>query len=108
MATDATQRRLAAILSADVVGYSRLMARDEDSTVRTLTAYRDEIALLVGQQSARGAPVSKAGVDSALGWLLERLLGRADPEARPAPWLPREPEPGRRARGAGVWCSVSA
>jgi TolB-like protein/class 3 adenylate cyclase/Tfp pilus assembly protein PilF len=53
MATDATQRRLAAILSADVVGYSRLMARDEDSTVRTLTAYRDEIALLVGQHHGR-------------------------------------------------------
>jgi AcrR family transcriptional regulator len=40
-----------------------------------------EAALLVGQESARGAPVSKAEVDSALGWLLERLLGRADPEA---------------------------
>ncbi len=29
MATDVSQRRLAAILSADVVGYSRLMAVDE-------------------------------------------------------------------------------
>ena len=41
------ERHLAAILSADVVGYSRLMAEDEDATVRTLGAYREEIDLLV-------------------------------------------------------------
>ena len=32
-----------AILNADVVGYSRLMAEDEARTIRTLGAYRDEI-----------------------------------------------------------------
>jgi adenylate cyclase len=36
------ERKLAAVLSADVVGYSRLMAEDDAATVRTLTAYRDE------------------------------------------------------------------
>jgi adenylate cyclase len=36
----ATQRKLTAILSADVVGYSRLMGADEESTIETLTAYR--------------------------------------------------------------------
>ncbi len=35
------ERKLAAILSADVVGYSRLMEDDERATVRTLTDYRD-------------------------------------------------------------------
>ena len=30
-----TERKLAAILSADVVGYSRLMAEDEAGTIRT-------------------------------------------------------------------------
>ncbi len=34
------QRKLAAILSADVVGYSRLMGADDESTIETLTAYR--------------------------------------------------------------------
>ena len=34
-------RRLAAILSADVAGYSRLMATDEALTVRTVNAYRE-------------------------------------------------------------------
>ncbi len=41
------ERKLAAILSADVVGYSRLMAEDEDQTVRRLGAYRREIGALV-------------------------------------------------------------
>jgi len=35
------ERRLAAILSADVEGYSRLVEDDDEATVRTLTRYRD-------------------------------------------------------------------
>ena len=31
MAVDRVQRRMAAILAADVVGYSRLMGKDEES-----------------------------------------------------------------------------
>jgi adenylate cyclase len=50
---DGVERRLAAILSADVVGYSRLMAEDEDGTVRRLTDYREEIAMLVRQHRGR-------------------------------------------------------
>ena len=34
------ERKLTAILSADVKGYSRLMGEDEEATIRTLTAYR--------------------------------------------------------------------
>jgi adenylate cyclase len=60
---DPIDRKLAAILSADVVGYSRLMAEDEDATVRTLNAYREEIDLLVRQH--RGRVVDTAG-DSVL------------------------------------------
>src|SRR5690349_2505496 len=37
------QRRLAAILAADVVGYSRLMERDEGLTLRTLKARRRDV-----------------------------------------------------------------
>jgi adenylate cyclase len=47
------ERKLAAILSADVVGYSRLMAEDEAATISTLTAYREEIAMLVRQHRGR-------------------------------------------------------
>ncbi len=37
------ERKLAAILSADVVGYSRLMAEDEEATVRRLKQHREII-----------------------------------------------------------------
>jgi adenylate cyclase len=40
MSGDEGERKLAAILSADVAGYSRLMQDDERATVRTLTEYR--------------------------------------------------------------------
>ena len=49
------ERKLAAILSADVVGYSRLKAEDEAGTIWTLGAYRDEIRLLVEQRRGRVA-----------------------------------------------------
>jgi adenylate cyclase len=39
-------RKLAAIFSADVVGYSRLMGDDEEATIRTLTTYRAVISSL--------------------------------------------------------------
>jgi len=38
------KRKLAAILSIDAKGYSRLMSEDEVATVRTLTAYREVMA----------------------------------------------------------------
>lgn len=38
-----TERRLAAILAADVVGYSRLMGHDEAGTLRALKALRTEV-----------------------------------------------------------------
>jgi class 3 adenylate cyclase len=47
------ERRLAAILSADAVGYSRLMAEDEASTVEAITAHRDEIQRLVDAHGGR-------------------------------------------------------
>jgi class 3 adenylate cyclase len=37
------QRRLAAIVSADVAGYSRLMGHDESGTLAALKALRREI-----------------------------------------------------------------
>ena len=43
MAEDRLQRRLAAILSADVVGYSRLMGEDEARTLSRLNALRREL-----------------------------------------------------------------
>ena len=46
-------RKLAALLSADVEGYSRLMGEDEAATVQTLTVYRAVIQTLVQQHRGR-------------------------------------------------------
>lgn len=43
MTAQREERRLAAILSADVVGYSRLMGADESGTLARLKAHREEI-----------------------------------------------------------------
>ena len=43
MESNTVQRRLAAILAADVVGYSRLMGTDEVGTLRELKAHRREL-----------------------------------------------------------------
>jgi adenylate cyclase len=59
MDPDSVERKLAAILSADVVGYSRLMAEDEVATLRTLTAYLEQIGVLVRQH--RGHVVDTEG-----------------------------------------------
>jgi adenylate cyclase len=47
------ERRLAAILSADIVGYSRLMAEDEDATVQSVKAHREQVELLLRQHRGR-------------------------------------------------------
>jgi len=47
------ERRLAAILVADAVGYSRLMAEDEEATFATLRAYRENIDGLVTDHFGR-------------------------------------------------------
>jgi adenylate cyclase len=48
-----TQRKLTAILSADVVGYSRLMGDDEEATIETLTAYRNVFLSHIENHSGR-------------------------------------------------------
>ena len=47
------KRKLSAILSADVEGYSRLMGDDEESTIRTLTNYRSAMTVLIQQHRGR-------------------------------------------------------
>jgi class 3 adenylate cyclase len=63
MAEVRPQRRLAAILAADVVGYSRLMEADEAGTLLTLKARRKEVLKpLVGKHQGRIFKVTGDGV----------------------------------------------
>lgn len=58
------QRRLAAIVAADVVGYSRLMGRDESGTLAALKALRREV--VDPPIAAHGGRIVKATGDGLL------------------------------------------
>src|SRR6266446_1317548 len=60
LATERVERKLAAILAADIAGYSRLMGADEEGTLARLKAHRRE---LVDPKSAehRGRTVKRRG-----------------------------------------------
>jgi adenylate cyclase len=92
MTTLDVKRKLAAIFSADVKGYSRLMEDDEEATVRTLTAYREVMGGLVEQH--RGRVVDSPGdnmlaefvsvVDAVQGAIeIQRELGTRNAELPP-------------------------
>lgn len=53
MEAPAVQRRLAAILAADVAGCSRMMAADEEGTLRVLAVYRGAISELIVEHNGR-------------------------------------------------------
>jgi adenylate cyclase len=56
------QRRLAAIFSADVAGYSRLMNIDETGTLRLLNSHRDVMDRLIAQYGGRIANTAGDGL----------------------------------------------
>jgi adenylate cyclase len=53
MTTQEVKRKLTAILSADVKGYSRLMGEDEVGTIRTLNIYKEVMTNLIQQHHGR-------------------------------------------------------
>ena len=53
MADEGFKRKLTAVLSADVVGYSRLMEEEDMTTVRNLREYQKVIASLISQYRGR-------------------------------------------------------
>ena len=64
MAEERTERRLAAIMSADVAGYSRLMGKDETGTLSALKALRKDV--FAPQVAAHKGRVVKLMGDGAL------------------------------------------
>src|SRR5436309_11348211 len=71
-------RRLAAILAADIVGYSRLMHADEPATVRDLKAHQSAILPLIGRHGGRiidtagdGIMAEVTSVTGATEWAVE-------------------------------------
>src|SRR5580692_9118174 len=56
------ERRLAAILAADVAGYSRLMGRNEEETVRDLEAHQAVILPLIAKHGGAIINITGDGV----------------------------------------------
>jgi adenylate cyclase len=59
MPQEGFKRKLTAILSADVVSYSRLMENNEEATIQTLNTYHNSMTTLI--QKYRGRVVDKTG-----------------------------------------------
>ena len=55
-------RRLAAILAADIVGYSRLMGEDEAGTARAVREHREAARPIVADHGGRISVESESGV----------------------------------------------
>ena len=53
MGTEGFKRKITAIMSADVVGYSKLMGDDEAATVQTLAVCKDVMSALIEQHRGR-------------------------------------------------------
>src|SRR5512134_2880884 len=58
----AIPRRLAAILAADIAGYSRLMHEDEAATVQDLKAHQSAILPLIGRHGGRIIDIAGDGI----------------------------------------------
>jgi hypothetical protein len=101
MTTQQVKRKLAAILSADVKGYSRLMGEEEKGTIRTLTAYKEAMSSL----TYKGKPMNVQQVSRELGvkyglegsireaggriWIIAQLIDSATGPLKLSPKLPR-------------------
>ena len=59
MTQEGFKRKLTAILSADAVGYSRLMREDEASTVRDIAAHRVLITETIKQHHGQVMPTKE-------------------------------------------------
>ena len=99
------ERKLVAILAADVEGYSRMMEVDEEGTLLTLSAHRTITDELIAQHSGRRPWIIARDVVAEGRGVLGLAAGRAGSVLPPArgPRALRADSP-KRSAGAGVGC----
>lgn len=79
------QRRLAAVLAADVAGYSRLMGADEEGTLDRLRACRRELVNpKIREHRGRIVKTTGGGMLVVLPSVVDAVRCRRNPAARPA------------------------
>jgi class 3 adenylate cyclase len=79
-----TSRRLAAILAADIAGYSALVGADEEGTVRALKGHQAAVLPLVNQHGGRVIDTAGDGIMAELGSVLNArasITPSPDPQA---------------------------
>ena len=109
-------RRLAAILAADIAGYSRLMGEDEAATVRDLKAHQAVILPLVSRYGGRIIDTAGDGILAEFPSVINAtecaieiqtvMATRNEGVARVAPHaVPHRHQPGRRhpRRDPDLW-----
>lgn len=96
------QRKLAAILSADVAGFSRLMGEDEAATVRTLATCRDLVAGVVAKHRGRVVDMPGDNVLAEFGSAVDAVEAAAAMQAQLCAYNADLPEGRRMAFRIGV------
>jgi adenylate cyclase len=95
------RRRLAAVLAADVVGYSRLMEQDESDTLATLKArWKEILEPLIARHQGR---IFKFTGDGVLVELVVQSMPCNAPSSCSAAWPPQTPI----CRTLATWCCAS-
>ena len=96
------KRRLAAILAADVAGYSRLMGDDEQATLKTLNAYRAVFRKHIGKRDGRVVDTAGDSVLAVFDSVVEAVQCAADVQADIEPLNADLPESRRMQFRIGV------
>ena len=81
MAEARVERRLAAILAADIAGYSRLMGADEVGTLKGLTERRAILDKLIGDHGGRIANTAGDSVLAEFGSAVDAVQCAVDAQA---------------------------
>jgi class 3 adenylate cyclase len=104
--TQRVERRLAAILAADVANYSRLMGADEEGTLARLKALRRELAdPKIKEHRGRIVKTRATASSSSLPASSTQSVARSKCSAR---WQSETPVCRRMAGSSSGWGSISA
>ena len=85
MAAEGYKRKVTAIMSADVAGYSRLMGDNESETVKTLEAYKQVMFALIKQHRGRVVHSPGDNLPAEFGSVVDAVQcgGRSKTNSRP-------------------------
>jgi hypothetical protein len=80
--TDQRVRRLAAILMADIVGFSRMMGRDDEGTTARVVRFRSEVETLTVNHGGRVVDTAGDSVFAVFATAIQQWLAKDDGEDR--------------------------